>query len=63
MLIAADHLLPHISSNPLISRPLDGSTDPPHSLEIYMDSMRLTRAIDLDIVLPATATRSPATPS
>lgn len=52
MLVAADHLLPHISSNPLISRPLDGSTDRPHSLEIYMESLRLTRAMDLDIVLP-----------
>ncbi len=52
MLIAADHLLPHISSNPLISRPLDGSTERPHSLEIYMDSLRLTREMDLDIVLP-----------
>lgn len=52
MLIAADHLLPHISSNPLISRALDGSTDRPHSLEIYMDSLRLTREMDIDIVLP-----------
>jgi len=47
-LIAADHLLPHSSPNPLISRPLDGSTERPHSLEIYMDSLRLTRAMDLD---------------
>ena len=29
ILIAADHLIAHISSNPLISRPLDGSGAPP----------------------------------
>ena len=52
MLVAADHLLPHISSNPLITRPLDGSDDRPHSLEIYMESMRRTHGMDLDIVLP-----------
>ena len=27
ILIAADHLIKHISSNPLISRPLDGSDE------------------------------------
>ena len=52
MLVAADHLLPHISSNPLITRPLDGSDERPHALEIYMESMRQTRQMDLDIVLP-----------
>ena len=52
MLLAADHLLPHISSNPLITRPLDGSTERPHSLEIYLESMRQTRGMDLDVVLP-----------
>ena len=29
MLIAADHLLGHISSNPLITRPRDGATSAP----------------------------------
>ena len=52
MLVAADHLLPHISSNPLITRPLDGSLERPHSLEIYLESLRQTRQMDLDIVLP-----------
>ncbi|HYI38596.1 MAG TPA: MBL fold metallo-hydrolase [Thermoleophilaceae bacterium] len=52
LLLAADHLLPHISSNPLIARPLDGSDRRPHALEIYMESMRQTRQMDLDIVLP-----------
>ena len=52
MLLAADHLLPHISSNPLITRPTDGSDDRPHALEIYMESMRRTRGMDVDVVLP-----------
>lgn len=52
MLIAADHLLPHISSNPLITRPPDGGGDRPRALELYMDSMALTREMDLDLVLP-----------
>jgi glyoxylase-like metal-dependent hydrolase (beta-lactamase superfamily II) len=38
-----DHLLPHISSNPLISRPLDGSPGRTRSLIAYLDSMAKTR--------------------
>ncbi len=52
MLIAADHLLPHISSNPLISRPPDGSTERPQALVTYMRSLEATRAMDVDLVLP-----------
>jgi glyoxylase-like metal-dependent hydrolase (beta-lactamase superfamily II) len=52
MLIAADHLLPHISSNPLISRPPDGSSERPQALVTYMRSLEATRAMDLDLVLP-----------
>ncbi len=52
MLVAADHLLAHISSNPLITRPPDGTTERPHALEIYMESLRRTRQMDLDVVLP-----------
>ncbi|MFL5983080.1 MAG: MBL fold metallo-hydrolase [Gaiellaceae bacterium] len=50
-LLAADHLLAHISSNPLISRPQDGS-ERPQALVTYMESLRKTRAMDLDLVLP-----------
>jgi glyoxylase-like metal-dependent hydrolase (beta-lactamase superfamily II) len=50
-LLAADHLLGHISSNPLISRPQDG-TERPQALVTYMESLRKTRAMDLDLVLP-----------
>lgn len=52
MLLAADHLLGHISSNPLITRPPDGSTDRPQALVTYLDSLARTRAMDVDLVLP-----------
>jgi glyoxylase-like metal-dependent hydrolase (beta-lactamase superfamily II) len=51
MLLSADHLLKHISSNPLISR-LPGQTERPQSLVIYLESLRKTREMDVDIVLP-----------
>ena len=50
-LIAADHLLAHISSNPLITRPRDGSSDRPQSLVTYLDSMAKTRKMDVELVL------------
>ena len=61
-LLAADHLIRHISSNPLIARPLDAPLDDaegaaaierPKSLVIYLDSLAATRAMDdVDLVLP-----------
>jgi glyoxylase-like metal-dependent hydrolase (beta-lactamase superfamily II) len=52
ILIAADHLLPHISSNPLISRPLDGTSRRVQALVTYIESMRRTREMPAEIVLP-----------
>jgi glyoxylase-like metal-dependent hydrolase (beta-lactamase superfamily II) len=52
ILLAADHLLPHISSNPLIARPLDGSPHRTQSLVTYIESMRKTREMPIEIVLP-----------
>jgi len=52
MLIAADHLLGHISSNPLITRPIDGSTERPQALVTYLRSLEATREMDVDLVLP-----------
>jgi glyoxylase-like metal-dependent hydrolase (beta-lactamase superfamily II) len=52
ILIAADHLLPHISSNPLISRPLDGSAQRTQALVAYIESMRKTREMPAEVVLP-----------
>ena len=52
MLIGADHLLAHVSSNPLLTRPRDGSTERPKALLQYLDSLAATREMDLDLVLP-----------
>jgi glyoxylase-like metal-dependent hydrolase (beta-lactamase superfamily II) len=53
LLIGGDHLLPHISSNPLVSRPLDGSPpDPYGALVGYVASMRATRELPVALVLP-----------
>jgi glyoxylase-like metal-dependent hydrolase (beta-lactamase superfamily II) len=51
-LLAADHLLKHISSNPLITRPRDGSQGRPQALVTYLESLRKTREMDLELVLP-----------
>jgi glyoxylase-like metal-dependent hydrolase (beta-lactamase superfamily II) len=52
ILIAADHLLAHISSNPLITRPRDGSTGRPQALVQYLQSLTATREMDAELVLP-----------
>ena len=52
ILISADHLLGHISSNPLITRPRDGTEGRPQALVTYLHSLELTRAMDVDLVLP-----------
>ena len=61
ILIAGDHLLAHISSNPLVSRPLDpghpppttGPVDPrPKALLQYIESMRATRELPARLILP-----------
>jgi glyoxylase-like metal-dependent hydrolase (beta-lactamase superfamily II) len=52
ILLAADHLLKHISSNPLITPPRDGSGERPQSLVTYLESLRATRAMDVSLVLP-----------
>jgi len=59
IVLGADHLIKHISSNPLIARPLeapiDGADPPdrPHALETYMRSLRATWAMDdVELILP-----------
>ena len=56
ILIAADHLIKHISSNPLISRPLSGDAvsprERPQALVTYLESLRKTREVPAEIVLP-----------
>jgi glyoxylase-like metal-dependent hydrolase (beta-lactamase superfamily II) len=56
VLFAGDHLIKHISSNPLISRPLGGrSGEPgdgrPRALIAYMRSLTETREMPVDVVL------------
>jgi glyoxylase-like metal-dependent hydrolase (beta-lactamase superfamily II) len=53
-LVAGDHLIRHISSNPLIARPLDGGPDGerPKALVAYIASMKATQAMDVEVVLP-----------
>ena len=55
LLIAGDHLLAHISSNPLIARPLevegDYAGDRPQALIAYLESLQQTRTMDLQLVL------------
>jgi glyoxylase-like metal-dependent hydrolase (beta-lactamase superfamily II) len=52
ILIAADHLIAHISSNPLLSRPLDGSDRRGRALVEYIASLRRTRELPAELVLP-----------
>jgi glyoxylase-like metal-dependent hydrolase (beta-lactamase superfamily II) len=61
ILLAGDHLIAHISSNPLISRPLDGSdaaaaggagAPRPQALVTYLQSLQQTAAMELSLVLP-----------
>jgi glyoxylase-like metal-dependent hydrolase (beta-lactamase superfamily II) len=56
VLIGGDHLLGHISSNPLVAKPLPG-TEPadgsrPRALVSYIESLKATREMDLSVVLP-----------
>jgi glyoxylase-like metal-dependent hydrolase (beta-lactamase superfamily II) len=53
LLIAGDHLLASISSNPLVSRPLDGGHrgERPHALIDYMESLLATRELPAELVL------------
>jgi glyoxylase-like metal-dependent hydrolase (beta-lactamase superfamily II) len=52
-LIGGDHLIKHISSNPLITRPLEGGepAQRPKALVAYLASLRATQAMDASVVL------------
>jgi glyoxylase-like metal-dependent hydrolase (beta-lactamase superfamily II) len=55
-LLAADHLIAHISSNPLLARPLgvgaEEVSERPKALLTYIASLEQTRAMQLELVLP-----------
>jgi glyoxylase-like metal-dependent hydrolase (beta-lactamase superfamily II) len=56
VLLSADHLIAHISSNPLLSRPLGADPEQPgarpQALLTYMASLQATRAMGVELVLP-----------
>lgn len=54
MVLAGDHLIAHISSNPLVSRPLGASPDAerPRALLSYIESMRASRELAAELTLP-----------
>jgi glyoxylase-like metal-dependent hydrolase (beta-lactamase superfamily II) len=54
ILIAGDHLIAHISSNPFVSRPLGAPPDVerPRALLTYIESMRATRELSPELTLP-----------
>ena len=57
VLLAGDHLIKSISSNPLIAQPLGGRSGAPGSgrpraLIMYMESLHATRAMPIETVLP-----------
>lgn len=55
LLIAGDHLIRHISSNPIVCRPVDHPPDAgegrPHALDAYLRSLEATRQMEVDVVL------------
>ncbi len=55
ILLAGDHLLAHISSNPLVSRPLAAAggapVERPRALVDYLSSMRATRELPARLIL------------
>jgi glyoxylase-like metal-dependent hydrolase (beta-lactamase superfamily II) len=51
ILVAGDHLIKHISSNALITRPLGGSGGRLQALLSYIESMQRTRDLPAEIVL------------
>jgi glyoxylase-like metal-dependent hydrolase (beta-lactamase superfamily II) len=51
ILFSGDHLLGNVSSNPLITLPLDGEKRRVQTLVTYLESLRKTQAMPADIVL------------
>jgi glyoxylase-like metal-dependent hydrolase (beta-lactamase superfamily II) len=57
ILIGGDHLIGHISSNPLLTRPLgdrgeeDAASPRPQALVSYIASLEATREMDIDFIL------------
>jgi len=54
VLLGGDHLIAHISSNPIVTRPLEGgdAADRPQALVVYLDSLERTAEMEVEQVLP-----------
>jgi glyoxylase-like metal-dependent hydrolase (beta-lactamase superfamily II) len=54
LLLGGDHLMHHVRSIPIITAPLDGSEVHvrPRAYVQYLESLRATRTMDLELVLP-----------
>lgn len=51
-LFSGDHLIAHISSNPLLTKLPEPAEDRSHALADYLRSYRQTAELDVDVVLP-----------
>jgi glyoxylase-like metal-dependent hydrolase (beta-lactamase superfamily II) len=57
ILIGGDHLIGHISSNPLLTRPLgdtgeeDAASPRPQALVSYIESLKATREMEIEVIL------------
>ena len=56
LLFSADHILEHVSPNPLIELGLNGEPSPFKPLVSYFESLDRVRALDIDLVLPGHGT-------
>jgi glyoxylase-like metal-dependent hydrolase (beta-lactamase superfamily II) len=64
VLFTGDHLIGHISSNPVITRPLTGPVEPrPQALVDYISSLERTRDMSANLVLPGHGDPIPDHPS
>jgi len=52
LLLSGDHLIQHISSNPVIEPPAPGATQRPRSLVLYLESLRRVADLDVHMALP-----------
>jgi glyoxylase-like metal-dependent hydrolase (beta-lactamase superfamily II) len=51
-LLSGDHLLPDISSNPVLETPRPGETERPRSLVQYLHSLKRVAALEVAVALP-----------
>jgi glyoxylase-like metal-dependent hydrolase (beta-lactamase superfamily II) len=52
LLLSGDHLIRHISSNPVIEPPAQGASERPRSLVLYLRSLQRVADLDVDLALP-----------